>query len=728
MRRPSRALFVFVLMLSCAQGAAAQQTRSVLMLHSFDRESTTQSGFAGMTRTELGRRSAAPINFIELSLQSALLREQSRDRLLVEYLRYTLAGQPLDLVLTFGSPAALFAEKYRHELFPSVPVVLAYVDRRSVSPDRLTGNDTAVLTANDPLRVLDNIVGLLPDVRNLYVVIGTSRPERFWREQMALEFQHFKGKLEFVWFDKLSFSEILERCARLPPQSAILFTLFAIDGAGVSHMEDRALAELHAVANAPIFGLHSTQLGNGVVGGPVMPLEDLARNTANVASRILAGESPAAIKTPDQHPNPPQYDWRELQRWNIDERRLPPGSVVRFRQPSLWERYHWAIVAAAILTAGQAVLILGLLVVQIKRRRAEHSLKESEERFRLLSDAAPVMVWTTGTENLGADFNRPWLEFRGRTLEEEKGQGWAEGVHPDDRDRCIETCSRAFDRREPFRMEFRLRRFDGEYRWVLDSGVPRFTRSGRFVGYIGSCVDITEHRQAKAALSHLTRRLLQAHEEERTRIARELHDDLGQRVVGLTLKLHGLAAAQPDDVRTGIRDLSAQFSGLGRDIQAISHRLHSAKLEHLGIGEAASALCQEIAAQRKLRIDFKDGGVPARLPHNVALGIYRVLQEALNNAVKYSRCSRIQVTLGGKGDQIELTIRDDGIGFDLETAMRSEGLGLVTMQERIALINGTFHLDSKYGGGTSIRVFVPWPHVHQVRAREAIPVREQGRA
>ena len=707
--------FVLLLLVSLARSAGAEETRTVLLLHSFEREYTTQSAFAGFTRNELSRRSSEPITFVEVSLQTALLRPEPREQAVVDYLRSILAGQRLDLVLTLGSPASIFARKYREALFPSVPFVFAYVDRRSVLTESLTSKDAAVRTVNDPGQIIDNMIALLPETRNIYVVVGASQPERFWRQQLATDFQRFKGRVEFIWLDGLSFAHIRQRCAQLPPGSAIFFVLLATDGAGVPQVEDRALAEIHAVANAPIFGLHSTQLGNGIVGGPLMAIDDLARKTADVAQRILAGESPEAIKTVDQQPGPPQFDWRELQRWSIDESRLPAGSIVRFREPSVWERHQAVIVGAVVLTAAQAALIVGLLIVQVKRRGAERLLKESEERFRLLSNGAPVMVWTTGTENLGTDFNRPWLEFRGRTLEEEKGQGWSEGVHPDDLSRCIETCSRAFDRREPFRMEFRLRRYDGEYRWVLDSGVPRFTSKGAFIGYIGSCVDVTEQRHAKAALSHLSRRLLAAHEEERTRIARELHDDLGQRVVGLTLKLHILSAASAEDIRTGVRDLSAEFAGLGKDIQAISHRLHSAKLEHLGIGEAARELCQDISAQRDLRIDFTDRNVPSTLPGNIALGIFRVLQEALNNAVKYSRCSRIEVTLACQGQQLRLTIRDNGIGFDPESATQGEGLGLVAMRERIALINGTFQLDAKYGAGTKIRVLVPLPKVHEER-------------
>ncbi|HET7873492.1 MAG TPA: PAS domain S-box protein, partial [Terriglobales bacterium] len=305
-------------------------------------------------------------------------------------------------------------------------------------------------------------------------------------------------------------------------------------------------------------------------------------------------------------------------------------------------------------------------------KRAEAVLRESEERFRLVANSAPVMIWMSGTDKLCSYFNRPWLEFTGRALEQELANGWAEGVHPEDLDRCLETYVQSFDSRQPFSMEYRLRRHDGEYRWVMDNGAPRFTADGSFSGYIGTCIDVTQHKLAEEALSGLSRKLMEAHEDERAWIARELHDDVGQRIAVLTIELERLGQAAPGsaaEMRSRVQDLCRRAMDLGKDISAISHRLHSSKLEYLGITAAAAGFCKELSDQHKVEIDFGSEEIPEGLSYEVSLCLFRVLQEALHNAVKYSGVRHFNVALRGTPDRVELEVVDRGTGFDPQDAL-----------------------------------------------------------
>jgi PAS domain S-box-containing protein len=484
-----------------------------------------------------------------------------------------------------------------------------------------------------------------------------------------------------------------------------------------------------------------------------------------------------------------------------------------------------------------------------QRKQAERALQESEQRFRLVADTAPVLIWMADTDKLCNYFNKTWSNFTGRPIHSELGNGWAEGVHSEDLQHCMNTYSQAFDRREEFRMEYRLRRHDAEYRWVLDIGVPRFNQDRSFAGYIGIAVDVTETKTSQEALHHLNRtlegqaallqareellkifvknvpagvamldcdmrylqvsdrfcadysidsdqvlgrshyelfpdipdrwkeihrcalqgetlraeedrwdregsvlwvrweirpwwksdgsqggvllfaenitrikqseetlskmsqKLIQAHEEERTRIARELHDDICQRIVLLALRLDEYRHGHPESLNESKRELvqaSEELQDLGSDIQALSHRLHSSKLEHLGLAAAAAGFCREFSDQIGVNIDFQAGDIPRELSADISICLFRVLQEAVQNAAKHSGAKHFRVSLRNGSNQIELTVHDSGIGFDPELAIRKSGLGLTSMRERMKLVNGELSIESGMLRGTTVCARVPY--------------------
>lgn len=336
--------------------------------------------------------------------------------------------------------------------------------------------------------------------------------------------------------------------------------------------------------------------------------------------------------------------------------------------------------------------------------------RESEERFSLIADTAPALIWMSGTDKLCTYVNKSWLDFTGRSMDSELGNGWAERIHPEDLRSRENTYARAFDRHEEFRMEYRLRRRDGEYRWVLDIGVPRFDQDRSFVGYIGIGVDVTDRKLAEVALASVSGKLFEAQEQERTRIARELHDDFSQRLaiigIGLAQLWKTLPQSNVED-RGRVQELLGGIKDLSSDLHSLSHQLHSSRLEHVGLVSALNELCKEISGKYKIEVHFTNCNVPPGIPKDAALCLFRVAQEALSNVIKHSQARSVRVELGANANGVSLRVRDDGKGFDTDRSKPDIGIGLIGMHERIRLVAGRLSVSSGNMRGTEVLAEVP---------------------
>jgi len=353
-----------------AYGTAFAEPRRVLLLHSFGPLFEPWSAVAGRFREELTIRLPA-VDLYEASLEMARFAQPTAEAPLVEYIRALFAGRDLDLVVAVGAPAARFFQKYRPQFFPSTPLLITAADQRTFSQGALTSNDATVPSTLDLPKLVENILQVLPDTNNIAFVIGASPLERFWVEGMRQAFQPFAGRVSLEWFNDLSQDEMVKRAATLPPRSALFYASVRVDAAGIPNEQNRVLARLREGANAPIFSYLDSNFGQGIVGGPVLSTQELGRRGAEVAVRILNGERPGNIKSAPVGLGTPVYDWRELQRWNISEARLPPGSVVQFREPSAWERYRWQLSAFLVALLVQSAMITWLLIALHGRRKAK---------------------------------------------------------------------------------------------------------------------------------------------------------------------------------------------------------------------------------------------------------------------------------------------------------------------------------------------------------------------
>ncbi len=393
-----------VLASGVASGQPAPVVRQVLVLQSFDRGNLIIDSFTGHFRVELDQRAGTPVNVVQVVV-GPIGSVSAPEREVVDYIQAIFAGRTRpDLIMTVGGPATVFARAHRQQLFPDRPLLFAAVDERFLRDAPLGENETAVAVVNDYPRLVEEILQLLPQTRQVFVVAGSGLLSRFWRRELEEEFKRFQDRLTFVWSEELSLPEIVRYCASLPRDSAIFYLTFGTDAQGGAYADERVLAELHATTNVPLFGMQSVYFGSGVVGGTMMPIDSLARSTAEVAIRLLNGEPPGRINVASQRPGQPVFDWRELQRWGIAESRLPPGSVVRYRSPSLWSAYKGTVLSAVGVLVVQSLLIVGLLYHRRARQRAE---MDSRRNLALAADASRRQTMSALTSSIGHELGQP---------------------------------------------------------------------------------------------------------------------------------------------------------------------------------------------------------------------------------------------------------------------------------------------------------------------------------
>jgi signal transduction histidine kinase len=372
--------------------ASAAEPKQVMLLYSFGKDFKPWSAYAASIRAELNRQSPWPLDITEYSLVSARSGDEDPETPFVEYLRATFAKRPLDLIVSVGAPAARFVQRHRQKLFATTPMVLMAVDERRVQYSSLTSNDTVVAVRINYLAAVENILKVLPDTKDVTVVVGTSPVEKFWKEAIGKELEPLANRIRLSWTDHLSFEEFLKQARTLPPNSAIFWELMIVDAAGVVHEGGTALSRLHAVANAPIFSYDESFFGREIVGGPLLLVADSSRQTAAVAARILNGEKAGEIRVSPVQFASPMFDWREMQRWGIGENRLPPGSQIYFRDPTLWSQYRWLLMLIASVILTEAALIIGLLYEHRRRRVAE------VQSFQRMSELAHLNRLATAGE------------------------------------------------------------------------------------------------------------------------------------------------------------------------------------------------------------------------------------------------------------------------------------------------------------------------------------------
>jgi hypothetical protein len=386
-------------------GETAAQPKKILLLHTFGPNFEQGAAWSREIQRELNQQSPWPLNIQEQSLVTALDGDDAAEAKFLEYLRTLYAQRPPDLIVSLGGPAAIFIRKHKADLFPTTPMLLAAVEVRRVDTSMVSNQDIVAGAWFDQVSAIENVLRLLPETKTIGIILGMSPGERFWAgEHQRLLGPLLKDKVELIFYGEQPLDGILKAVANLPPRSAIFFQQLAVDGAGAVYGDKDPLKRIYAVANAPIFSYDQTYFNGEIVGGPMFSPTEGAKPTAAVAVRMLGGEKADSIKVPLIGFSTPKYDWRQLRRWNISESRLPPGSEVLFREPTVWQRYSWQIASIVTVLLIQAGLISVMLSEHRRRQVAE---VQSRQRMAELAHVNRFSTAGELTASIAHEINQP---------------------------------------------------------------------------------------------------------------------------------------------------------------------------------------------------------------------------------------------------------------------------------------------------------------------------------
>ncbi len=559
----------------------AKAVRRVLIFNDFS--SISSPGIAALDQEILTGLEISPyrIELYNETLEATLFPDEaSQHRFQESYIRKYADRKP-DVIITVGPASLKFMVASHEASFPNTPVIFCGTTEEMLDQLKPDAHFTGVWGVAQPEMTLIAALHLQPDTKHIVVVGGAGAFDRALEAVTKESLRKYESQFDFTYLTNLDMPALLSRLRRLPSKTIVYHTSIVEDAAGAHFIDaSQSVPMLVDAANAPIFVTDDVDIGKGTVGGYVVSWVADGKAAAAMAVRMLNGVKPQQIPVV-RNSNVYMFDWRALRRWGFKESDLPPGSIVMFRELSVWERTKWIWISGLFI-----ILSLSLLATYLHHSRAE--LKKS--------------------------------------------------------------------------------------------------------------------RDTQVQLSSL---LITAQEKERSRLASELHDDFSQRLALLAFGLQNAAETPPDSpdtLKQTLDELRQSVSELGDDLHSLSHRIHSSTLDTLGLVAGLRSLCREFGARQGIEVAFTAEDIPQNVRPDVALCLFRITQEGLQNLKKHSGTKKAKLSLHHMGDRLFLSLYDDGKGFD---TTERPGLGILSMQGRARLLGGEFEIHSKPRAGTRIEVWVP---------------------
>jgi len=728
------ALSTVLLAFASLVAGAAAAAPGVLILHSNQRPTPAQVVIEDTLRTVVPQGFAGPVALFSEYLDDEWASLEAYGAAEADFLRSKYGQRNIRVIVADALPALQFTSKFRARIFPDVPVVHIAVARDRLEPLTLPKNVVGNTENQDPTPTLQLALKLHPNANQLVVIRGASDRDRLWDARVRAAVERLGNGIEVEYLSGLPTTEVLRRVAALPKGTVVFTPGYFTDGAGEVSTPRQSVERIARASAAPVYGTFDTLLGTGIVGGYVTRFEDQAKEAGAIVVRLLNGAYAAEI-APASVARVPMVDWREVRRWGVDERLLPADSVVRFREPTLWDRYGIPIAIGSAVLLIQAGLITSLLVERRRRHRMASALEESQKRMSLAAHAARLSLWIWDVAR-----DRLWA-----TTYPQPRSGSADArpiafedvlatAHPADRDQLNRAVRRALATGEELDVEYRITEQDGAVRWIAARGR---VEKGNGEHVLGVAVDITDRKLAelraaedRAALRHMTRVSMLG--QLSASIAHQLNQPLAAILGNAEAARKMLSREQVDlaELRDICDDIVTEDNRAAEVIRRLGalYKRGDMKMEPLDLNELIRETLDLLRAELLTRnvvprIDLTPGllmvdGGRVQL-QQVLLNLILNAADAMNGIDAAARA--VTIRSESVGVDVRLTVLDNGPGIaedDLKhvfdafwsTKPGGMGIGLAICQSIVAAHHGQITATNNTEGGATFCVTLPVTH------------------
>lgn len=716
------------------QSATAPRPRRVLALYWYPRNSPITATFEHKVQ-EVLYSEPGEFEYYSESMEPDRFPGEAHDRVMLDFLRDKYADRHIDVLLAWSPLALAFLLNNRTELFPNASIVFYASSLENVH--EFAAEITGVVNDDAYDKTVTAALNLHPETTQLFFINGTPTHDKSIEREARLQLAGFQDRIAVTYLTDLPLDLLIATVKQLPPQSIILYSRQSQDEPGRILLPTDFLQLISRASPVPVYSPWRSLLGHGTVGGLVDDPEAGAAMAARIVMRVARGTRPRDIPF-ERVPKTPMFDARQLQRWAIAENRLPAGSVVLFREPTLWRQYRAYIIGLGVVLGVQSTLIARLLVQRARRRRLENELRESEARYALATAAASAGVWDWNLET-----NEVWID---PSLKRSLGfddlgitncfDSWMQRVHPDDVQRVQDDIRAHIDGQTRFyETEHRKLHQDGSIRWFLTRGSAVRSPDGRATRIIASDTDITARKIAEAQLEEMRHELMRVSRvtmlaQFAGSIAHEVRQPLNAVYLNAKACLRWLEDSSPsiDALRPALRDIG---DAAKRATEVISrhgelfryHRVEKDMVNLNAIVRDVIVLSRTRLQQGHVMLDTSlDKGLPPVLGDRVEL--QQVLMNLVLNAIEAmattdppSRRLRIQTSFV-EPDQVQVMVRDAGVGLKRDELARlfvpfyttkptGTGVGLSISRLIVDAHGGKIWAQPNDGRGTTFYVSIP---------------------